>query len=51
MINVYSSFLSSIPHDRTYTPVRILLNDRLQNKAELGRVHSEKSAKAENPIW
>ena len=51
MINFTSSFLSSIPHVRTYTPVRTLLNVRWQNEAELGRVHSEKSAKAENTIW
>ena len=45
MINFSSSFLLSIPHVRTYTPVRTLLNVRWQNEADLGRVHSEKVQK------
>ena len=44
-INFSSSFLSSILHVRTYTPVRTLLNVRWQNESELGRVHSDKSRK------
>ena len=44
-------FLSSLPKcPHSQTPVRILLNVRWQNEAELGRVTCWKSAKAENPM-
>ena len=45
---ILSFILTPCPH--SHTPVRILLNVRWQNEAELGRVPCWENAKAENPM-